>query len=193
LLDIMTAAPKKMRIGVREFLVGPFMLQEFGVLQAWIRENGVPPLKRLEEELKIAPEEEHRRLRYEAWVEQRDDWPPAPYSNKGAKILFADTPGIRYFLELFLRKHNEVSEQEISAIMKGIGMAELDTMVMIAYGSQDLDPEEAWATAMGMRRREPKPTASSSPGAGPHGDSGGPGENGSTPATQSLLTNSPTN
>jgi hypothetical protein len=143
-LDIMTGAPKQIKIGSEErsrtVMVGPLKLTEFGILQRWIREHGEPPLVRLEEELKVAPESEHRNLRYEAWREQRDDWPPAPYTMKGAKILFATAEGIRFFLEVFLRKHNpSVTDDEITFYMACMGMAELDTMATIALGASHGD------------------------------------------------------
>jgi hypothetical protein len=197
-LDIMTGAPKQIKIGSdersRTVMVGPLKLTEFGILQRWIREHGEPPLVRLEEELKVAPEEEHRKLRYEAWREQRDDWPPAPYTMKGAKILFATAEGIRFFLEIFLRKHNpSVTDDEITFYMACMGMAELDTMATIAFGADDLDPKQVWERAMEMRWSRPNSIASSPPDSEPPRDSAGPGGSISTPLTSSLHTNSPTN
>lgn len=197
MLDIMTAAPKQIKIGTeqqnRTILVGPLKLAEFGILQRWIRDHGEPPLVRLEEELKIAPPEDHRTLRYEAWREQRDDWPPAPYTLKGARILFATAEGIRFFLEIFLRKHNPISDDEITFYMNCMGMAELDTLASIAFGADDLDPKTVWEAAMRMRWPKGKSTASSPPDSDPSRDSAEPGESTSTRLTSSLHTNSPTN
>lgn len=183
MLDIMTAAPKPIRLGTgdrnRVYMVGPLKLAEFGLLMRWIRDNAPSPLKRLEDDLKNAPEEEHRKLRYEAWAEQRDDWPPAPYSPKGVKILFAELEGIRRFLEVFLGKYNAVTDEEITFLLTTLGMAELDTLVMIAYGADDISPEQAWAVAREMRRPSQGSTASSPPAPGLPEGSPDPGESSS--------------
>lgn len=196
MLDIMTAAPREIRIGNAErsrvLKVGALKLAELGLLQRWIRDHAIPPLVRLEEELKVAPEDQHRDMKYKAWVEQRDDWPPAPYSPKGVTALFANgsDDGIRFFLDVFLRKHNEVSDDEITFYMKCLDMADLDAMVGIAFGADDIDPKAVWAAARSFRYGTTRqPTGSSPPSSVPvPEDSAEPGESGSIQLTASLPT-----
>lgn len=185
MLDILTAASKPIRIGNHEYRVGPLKLKELGMLVRWIRDHGERPLVRLKRELEYAPPEEHRQLIYEAWIEERDDWPPSPLDPKGSRVLFGDTPGQRYFLSVFLGKHQEVTDQELDFLMGNLDLADLSAMVMIAYGSDDLDPEAVWAAA--RRANTPSsPVFASQP---PDGNSGGrPGTTGNGESSSSTST-----
>lgn len=146
-VHIMTDAPHEVDFGGTTLKVGALKAKEFGLLMRWIGGHSKSPLERLEEDLKYAPEEDHRKLRYEAWVEQRDNWPYDPRSVRGRQVLFGETGGMEYFLGILLRKHNEVTDEQIDDYMGRLRQVDWWALQAIAFGEGDIDPEVAWATA----------------------------------------------
>lgn len=178
MLDILTNAPREIAFGDRKLLVGALKVRELGYLVRWIRDHATRPSARLKAELEIVPEEDHRRLRYEVAVAERN-WPPAPNTPQGVAALLGDPDGQVFFLGVMLRKFQpDLSDDVINEIAGGISEVDLYMLSEIAYGQDELDPKEVRTAILDRLRialeaereatvREPSPTGSSTstPGA----------------------------
>ena len=175
MLDLLTASPKEIAFGEKRYQVGALKMRELGQLQRWIRDHAERPTKRAERECDFLPPEEHRELKKAAVLAERH-WPPAIGTGEGNRLLLTDEDGQRYFLEVMLGKYQAVSAEELDELLAGMSEGDFATLVAIAFGEDDLDPEQARARAqerlqevadalarlMAMAAEAPAPTGESS-------------------------------
>lgn len=155
MLDITSPPPKELKIGDRTYLVGPMKLKELSFLTNYIRDHSESPIDRARKELEFAPQEEHQEIKHKAFIDQRDNWPPSPASDEGAKALFNDINGQKFFIGVFLGKHNEISDGEVDEIVGIVGVDGLSAMIQIGFGPDDVDISEVWQ-AIKTPRRNPE-------------------------------------
>lgn len=182
MLDLLSNAPRPVRFGQRSLQVGALKIREIGLLQRWIRDHAVRPSERLKADLAILPEEDHRRLRYEAAIAERN-WPPNVNTPEGNAVLFGDPDGQLYFLGVMLRKFQpDLDDAVLDEVAAGLSDLDFVVLQQIAFGEDDLDPKEVRAEilarlaklkdlAEAARNSPPTSSDSSTPGAdtGPTG------------------------
>jgi hypothetical protein len=132
----------------------------------------------------MLPEEDHRRLRYEASIAERN-WPPNVNTAQGNAILFGDPDGQAFFLSVMLRKFQpDLKDTDLDAIAEGLSELDFTVLVQIAFGEDDLDPKSVRAeilarlkdAAEAARNSPPTSSDSSTPAAdtGPTGPDSSP-------------------
>ncbi|MDR3634352.1 MAG: hypothetical protein P4L84_11155 [Isosphaeraceae bacterium] len=144
MLHILTNAPRTIRVGDKEYLIGALKLVELGRLQRWIGDHSKCPSDVLRGTLDLIPADE----RSKAVAEARDadyEWPPAPGTHEGNTILFRDPAGQEFFLKVMFTKHQAVTTEELGQIASHFSVEDFLTLVDIAFGEDDLDPELARA------------------------------------------------
>jgi len=143
MLDLLTAAPKTVRFGDRKLKVGALKLKELGLLQRWIRDHSVRPTVAVKAILEFYDPTEHRQLLKQAVIDERS-WPPTIGTAEGNRVLFDDLEGQEFFLSVMLRKYQkDLSDEALGEIMEGLNADDFGMLVSIAFGEDDLDPEDA--------------------------------------------------
>ena len=142
MLDLLTAAPKEVAFGDRRFKVGALKMKELGLLQRWIRDHSERPTVVAERMLSLLDPADHRQLRKDAVMLERE-WPPEIGTPEGNSVLFSDPDGQKFFLSVMLRKYQpDLPDSVIDEVTEGLSMAGLSILVAMAFGTDDLDPEE---------------------------------------------------
>ncbi|WP_422928563.1 hypothetical protein [Singulisphaera sp. PoT] len=142
MLDLITAAPKAIRFGDRILKVGALKLRELGLLQRWIRDHSVRPTVAVKAVLEFYEDAaERRQVMKQAVIDERY-WPPSIGTPDGNGVLFDDLEGQEYFLGVMLRKYQPLTDEELSEILGGISHDDFGMLVRVAFGEDDLDPEE---------------------------------------------------
>jgi|GEM_PF-3230259 len=142
MLDLLTAAPKEIAFGDYRFKVGALKMKELGLLQRWIRDHAERPTVVAERMLRFADPADHRQIRKDAVMAERE-WPPEIGTPEGNSVLFSDPDGQKHFLGVMLRKYQpDLADPVVDEVTQGLSMAGLSILVAIAFGTDDLDPEE---------------------------------------------------
>jgi len=144
LLDLLTAAPKDIAFGDRTFKVGALKMRELGLLQRWIRDHAVRPTVKAKAEAELLDPADRRELMKQAVFAERE-WPPAIGSAEGNRMLLTDPDGQRRFLAVMLGKYQALTDTDIDAVLAGVSEEDFGVLVAIAFGEDDLDPEQARA------------------------------------------------
>lgn len=161
MLDLLSGVPRDVAFGDRRFKIGALKLREFAILAGFIREHAVRPTEAVKEALEFYPEEEHRQLKKEAFLEERDNWPPSVGTEAGHRILFGCEDGQKLFLQVMLGKYRKdpLSDAEVDEIMGGLSPTDFGVLVAIAFGEDLLDPEALRATVLETMNGTPQDVA----------------------------------
>lgn len=150
MLDFCTAAPVPITIAGRPYRIGPLKLREEGELVAYLRTVVPRPTTVIREVLDLFPPEDRRRELIAA-IQADKEWPPAPVSPEGQKILMGTPEGQRYFLGVVLRKYQpQLTDADIDAIMGEWDDEDFLVVYHIAFGGDSTDPESVRATVRSL-------------------------------------------
>jgi hypothetical protein len=151
MLDLLTAAPIEVAFGTRTYRIGALKMREFGLLQRWIRDHAERPTVAAERLVAVSPPEEHRRIRKEAVIAERD-WPPAVGSEDGNRVLLGDPEGQAYFVRVMLAKYRpDITEAEVDEVLAGLSPEDFGILVAVAFGEDRTDPKALKALATAAR------------------------------------------
>lgn len=171
-LDQLTAAPRTLRAAGRELRVHPLTLRRWGVLQAWLKDNGPSPLRSLKSgDLEGLSDEDRATLLREALRQQRSAWPP-PIASREWFAALSDSPGgdDRFLWELLLPGHPGMTLEEAAAIRDAMTKEETLAVTYLAIGLDPPAPKSpapAPAEGTAATTTGPDPDPPAAPGATP--------------------------
>lgn len=152
-LDELTAAPRQLSIAGRRYTVGPLELREWGQLQAWLKDNGLSPLRSIAGDLEGLGEADRKFLLTKA-LEQQRRWPPRVATDEWFDAISA-AGGDSQFLLAVLRKHQpDMTPEEAERIARTATPQESLDLIYLAIG---IEPPPKSQAPAATKRPTPGP------------------------------------
>lgn len=156
-LDVMTAAPRLIHVAGQSYAVRPLTLRQWGDLQAWLRDNGLSPLRQIRaNDLEHLTPEQQQVILDAAYRDQKATWPPAVGSLDWVHAMSAAPGGNTEFIRAVLsRDRPDVTTEVAELIREQATELENQAILFAALGFEVPDPKSAAPETLPMTATEP--------------------------------------
>lgn len=146
-LATMSQAPTLVEVGDRKYWVGPLRYRELGVLDRYLEERCLSPLKLAEAEaeaLGIAGEDREAMLAEARKASRGWRRPEVGEDYRWVDVMLGSVDGVVFFLNVLFSKHQDFTADDLEYVMARVGPKQIRPLFLIAMEQPpEPEPEEA--------------------------------------------------